>query len=210
MIKILIADDHPLIREGLNKILLEKSNMNVVGELGNGSQVLNYVKDHDVDIVLLDISMPGKSGLDVLRDLKITYPNIPVLILSIHSEERFAIRALKAGAAGYITKGTAPEKLVNAITRIISGGKYISENLAEKLANEFAQRIDMPPHETLSDREHQVMCMIASGKKVKDIAAELSLSPRTIYSYRFRILHKMKMNSDADLILYAIRNNLID
>ena len=210
MIKILIVDDHPLIREGLKKIIMEKPDMNIVGELCNGLEVLNYVRNHDVDIVLLDISLPGKDGLDVLKDLKSTHPYLPVLILSIHSEERFAIRALKAGAAGYITKETAPKKLVHAIKKVISGSKYVSENLAVKLASELNQSQDKPLYENLSDREYQVMYMIALGKRVKDIASELKLSTRTIYTYRTRVLKKLKLNNDTELLHFAIQNRLVD
>ena len=210
MIKILIVDDHPLIREGLKKIIMEKPDMNIVGELCNGLEVLNYVRNHDVDIVLLDISLPGKDGLDVLKDLKSTHPYLPVLILSIHSEERFAIRALKAGAAGYITKETAPKKLVHAIKKVIAGSKYVSENLAVKLASELNQSQDKPLYENLSDREYQVMYMIALGKRVKDIASELKLSTRTIYTYRTRVLKKLKLSTDTELLHSAIQNRLVD
>jgi DNA-binding NarL/FixJ family response regulator len=210
MIKILIVDDHPLIREGLKKIIVEKPEMNVVGELSNGLEVLNYLKDHEVDIALLDITLPGKDGLDVLKDVKATYPDLPVLILSIHSEERFAIRALKAGAAGYITKETAPKKLVHAIKKVLEGSKYVSETLAVKLASELDQTLAKPLFENLSDREYQVMYMIVSGKRVKDIALELKLSSRTIYTYRTRVLQKLNLKNDTELLHYAIQNRLVD
>lgn len=210
MVRIHIADDHPLIREGIKKILQEESDMIVVGETSSGLEVFNSIKGQEIDIVLLDISMPGKNGLDILKDLRYNFPKLPVLILSMHSEERFAVRALKAGAAGYVTKEAAPEELVKAIVKIMTGGKYISERLAEKLADELDDTSEKPLHETLSDREYQVMRLIAFGKNVNEIAGYLSLSPRTIYTYRLRIFKKMKMNKESDIIHYAIQNKLVD
>lgn len=210
MIKILVADDHPLIRKGLYKILEKEKDLCITCELSNGSEVLNYVKNNAVDIVILDLSLPGKNGLDVLKDLKYTFPALPVLILSIHSEERFAIRALKSGASGYLTKETATENLIYAIKKAISGGIYISEELAEKLVKELDYNAEKPLHAALSDREYQVLRMLASGKKVKEIAEDLSLSPRTIYSFRTRIFRKMSMHCEAELIQYSIQNKLVD
>lgn len=184
--------------------------MTVVGESSNAQEVLGFVRDNEVDIVVLDISMPGRSGLEVLKELRQTHPKLPVLMLSMHPEDRFAVRSLKAGAAGYITKETASEELVNAIRKITSGGKYISMYLAEKLAFGLDADTGRPPHEALSDREFQVMRMIAVGKKMTEIADELSLSIRTVNTYRARILEKMQMKTNAELIHYAIQHGLID
>ncbi len=209
MINILIADDHELIREGLKKILKKETDMQVLGEASNAQQVLELVKNRKLSIVLLDISMPGPSGLEVLTELRRDYPKLPVLILSMHPEDRFAVRALKAGAAGYVTKDGAVAELVNAIRKVVDGGKYVSPHLAEKLADDL-EKSQSPLHETLSDREFQVMCMIASGKKTSEIAKELSLSVSTVNTYRTRILEKMKMETNVDLTRYAIENHLIE
>ncbi len=210
MIRVLIADDHVLIREGLKKLLKEEWDMSVVGEASNGQQVSDFLTDHEVDILVLDISMPGRSGLDVLKELKQTSPKLPVLVLSMHPEERFAVRSLRAGASGYITKESAGEELVKAIRKIVDGGRYISLTLAEKLAFGLDADSSRPLHETLSDREYQVMGMIATGKKMSEIAEELSLSIRTVNTYRARILEKMQMKTNAELIHYAIENGLVD
>jgi two-component system invasion response regulator UvrY len=209
MINILIADDHELLREGLKKILKKEPDMQVLGEAGNAQQVFELVKNQKLSIVLLDISMPGPSGLDVLTELRRDYPRLPVLILSMHPEDRFAVRALKAGAAGYVTKDGAVAELVNAIRKVVDGGKYVSPHLAEKLAEDL-KKDEKPLHETLSDREFQVMCMIASGKKTSEIAEELSLSVSTINTYRTRVLEKMDMATNVDLTRYAIENHLIE
>jgi len=210
MIKILIADDHQLIREGLKKILKEEHDMSVVGEGGNADEVFKLVRESDLDVVLLDISMPGRSGLEVLKELKHTHPKLPVLMLSMHPEDRFAVRSLKAGASGYITKESAGEELVSAIRKVVGGGKYISMFLAEKLAFGLDADSGRPPHEALSDREFQVMTMISAGKKMTEIAEELSLSIRTVNTYRARILEKMQMKNNAELIHYAIQHGLVD
>lgn len=209
MIKIFITDDHPLIREGIRNILREDPDMDVVGEAGNAFEVQKLIKSQQVDILLLDLSMPDKNGLELLKDLKYTHPNLPVLILSMYSEDQFAIRALKGGASGYITKESATDELIKAIRKIIAGHKYISAELAEKLAAELVSG-NKEPHETLSDREFQVFRYIASGKRVCEISKELSLSERTIHTYRARIFQKMNMNSEAQLIHYAIQKDLID
>ena len=168
------------------------------------------VRESDLDVVLLDISMPGRSGLEVLKELKHTHPKLPVLMLSMHPEDRFAVRSLKAGASGYITKESAGEELVSAIRKVVGGGKYISMFLAEKLAFGLDADSGRPPHEALSDREFQVMTMISSGKKMTEIAEELSLSIRTVNTYRARILEKMQMKNNAELIHYAIQHGLVD
>lgn len=210
MIKILIADDHAVVRRGLKQILAEEPNMAVFGEACNAQEVLKNVREQDWDIVILDITMPGRSGLDVLKELKHLRPKLPVLILSIHPEDQYAVRVLKAGAAGYMTKESAPEELVKAVRKVIRGSKYISPSLAEKLAFDLETDSEKPLYETLSDREYQVMCMIASGKTVKEIAKELYLSVKTISTYRARILEKMRMKTNAELIHYAIKNRLVD
>ncbi len=209
MIRILIADDHPIVRQGLKQILTEEPDMGEFGEAKNSQEVLDLVRENDWDVVILDITMPGRGGLDTLKEIRSERPKLPVLILSIHPEDQYAVRALKAGAAGYMTKESAPDDLIKAIRKVLKGGKYISPSLAENLAL-FLERDDQKaPHENLSDREYQVMCMIASGKKVKEIAENLSLSVKTISTYRARILEKMKMKSNADLIHYAIQNRLL-
>ncbi len=210
MINVLIADDHALIREGLKKILSGEPDMTLVGEANNVVELFAQLKRLAVNIVLLDISMPGESGLDALRELRQKYPHLPVLILSIHPEQRFAVRALKAGASGYIMKQGAVEELVQAIRKVVSGGKYVSASLAEQLATELDNESGKALHETLSDREFQVMRLIAAGKKSSEIAAELSVTLSTVNTYRSRILEKMNMQSNVDLTRYAIENGLIE
>lgn len=211
MIKVLIADDHSVVRSGIKQILSEESDMKVTGEARNSQEVIEKISKDKFDVLVLDITMPGKSGLEVLNDIKKIQPNTPILILSMHPEEQFAIRALRSGASGYLTKDGAPEELVIAIRKIHGGGKYISESLAEVLAFDLEERGKgrIVPHENLSDREFQVMCMIAAGKSVKEIAKELFLSVKTISTYRARILEKMKMKSNSELTYYAIQNKLI-
>ena len=210
MIKILVADDHTIVREGLKQILAETSDIVVSGEAANAQEILNKIFKNDYDVVLLDISMPGKSGLDILKDLKSIKPKLPVLILSMHPEEQYAVRVLKSGASGYLTKGSAPDELITAIRKVSLGGKYVSSVLAEKLAFNLEKDVEKPIHETLSDREFQVMCMIASGKVISEIAEELLLSVKTISTYRARILEKMKMKNNAEITYYAIKNGLVD
>jgi DNA-binding NarL/FixJ family response regulator len=209
LIKILIADDHAVVRRGLKQILGEEPDMAVFGEARNTEEVLKNIREQNWDILILDITMAGESGLDVLKTLKHTRPKLPVLFLSIHPEDQYAVRVLKAGAAGYMTKESAPEELVKAIRKVLRGGKYISPSLAEKLAFDLETDSEKPPHESLSNREYQVMCMIASGKTVKVIAEEMYLSVKTISTYRQRILEKMKMKTNAELIRYAIKNQLV-
>ncbi len=209
MIEIIIADDHPIVLKGLKEILSEEPDMKIIGEGQNAQQVLELVRQHRCDIVVLDITMPGRNGLEVLRDLKQEQPRLPVLILSMHSEEQYGIRALKAGAAGYLTKESAPDKLIGAIRKIVSGGKYVSATLGEKLAFDVERDSQKPAHASLSDREFQVMTLIASGKTVSDIAGELNLSVKTVSTYRTRILDKTKMRTNAELTYYAIKNDLV-
>ncbi|CAG0947377.1 Response regulator UvrY [Anaerolineae bacterium] len=210
MINILIADDHVLVREGLKKIIKSESDMTICGEASNASEVFERVSDAGTDIVLLDISMPGSTGLEVLERLKRDHPKLPILILSMHPEDSFAVRAFKAGAAGYITKGSAVEELVQAIRKIVGGGKYVTPTLAEKLASELETDHTRLPHEMLSNREFQIMRLIAAGKKISAIAEELALAPSTVNTYRVRILEKMNMRSNAELTRYAVENELIE
>jgi DNA-binding NarL/FixJ family response regulator len=210
MIKILIADDHAIVREGLKQILSESPDLVVVAEASSGQEVLEKISKNDLDLVVLDIAMPGRGGLDILKEIKTQKPRLPVLMLSMYPEEQYAIRVLKAGASGYLTKESAPDELVKAIRQISQGKKYISPSLAEKLAIDLEVSPDKLPHEILSDREYQVMCMIASGKTLKEIADGLSLSIKTISTYRSRILEKMNMKTNAELTHYAIKNNLVD
>lgn len=210
MIRIVIADDHPIFRQGLKEVLAAESDLVVVSESGTAQDVIEQARKEHLDIVVLDISMPGRSGLDLLKQLKSEHPKLPVLILSAHPEDQYAVHALKAGAAGYMTKERAPQELIKAIRKIVRGGKYVSESLAEKLAFNLETDTDKPLHEALSDREYQVMRMIVSGKPLKQIAEELCLSGKTISTYRARVLEKMGMKSNAELVLYAVQSGLID
>lgn len=210
MLRILITDDHPIVRQGLRQIITETSDMVVADEASNGWEALSKVRASYYDVVLLDISMPGLHGLDIIRQLKNERPGLPVLILSIHPEEQYAVRAFRAGAAGYLTKESAPDELLAAIQKVSIGGKYVSSSLAERLASDLETGAEQLPHETLSDREYQVMCMIAVGKTVTKIAEELSLSAQTVSTYRSRILGKMRMRNSAELTYYAIKNRLVD
>lgn len=208
-IEILIADDHPIVRAGFTQVIADTGDMVVAAEAGNGAEVLNLIRKRDFDVILLDISMPGRNGLEVIKDIKALKPKIPVLFLSIYPEEQYAIRALRAGAAGYLTKASAPHELIAAIRKVTSGGKYISAALAERLSDYIGTDPDKAPHERLSDRELQVMLMIASGMTVSQIAQELCLSVKTVSTYRSHILEKMKLKNNAEITLYAVQNKLI-
>jgi DNA-binding NarL/FixJ family response regulator len=210
MIKILLADDHAVVRQGLKQMLMETYPHAIFAEASNAAEVMELVHKQRWDIAILDISMPGRNGLDVLKEIKDLYPKLPVLILSMHPEDQFAVRVIKAGAAGYMMKDTAMEELITAIKKILAGGKYIRASVAEKLAEDIGRRKSDEPHTTLSDREYQVLCMIASGMTVSDIAEKMALSVKTISTYRARILEKMEMKSNAELTHYAIKNNLVE
>jgi two-component system, NarL family, invasion response regulator UvrY len=210
MIRVLIADDHAVVRQGLKQILGDTPEMLVAGEATTGQEVLDKVRAETWDVVILDISMPDRSGLDILKQLRSERPKLPVLVLSMHSEDQYAMRVLKAGASGYLTKDSAPDELVKAVRKVVSGGRYVSAFLAEKLAFEIGTDSNRLPHETLSDREFQVLRGIAAGKSVTEIAAELYLSPKTVSTYRARLLQKMNLTTNAELIHYAIQNHLID
>lgn len=207
---ILIADDHPVVRQGLRQMLASETDLNVVGEARNGHEVVEISKRVEWDVAVLDYNMPGRTGLELVKELKQRHPGRPVLILSMYPEERYALRALKAGAAGYITKESASGELVNAIRKVAKGGRYVSATLGERLAQELAGDSERPVHERLSDREYQIMWMIASGKTVGEVAEQLFLSPNTVSTYRARILRKMNMKSNAELMHYAIAHHLVD
>ncbi|WP_136415125.1 MULTISPECIES: response regulator transcription factor [Oxalobacteraceae] len=210
MIRIIIADDHELIREGIKKIIRSSRDMRVVGEAGDVDGILALAAQHAPDIAILDIGLPGYDGLEGLAEVRRRFPDMPVLILSMHPEERFAIRALKAGAAGYITKAMAAEELIKAIRKVMSGGSYVSPRLAELLALEVREPHDAALHESLTDRELQVASLIASGKQIKQIAAELSISISSVNTYRLRIFKKMGLSSNASLIRYAVKHGLVE
>jgi DNA-binding NarL/FixJ family response regulator len=208
MIRILIVDDHAVVRRGLRDILASESDVNVL-ETGDPYDALKLVRKEDIDIAVLDLDLPGKSGLELLKDVKRERPKLPVLILSVYPEEQFAVRTLKAGASGFLSKDAAPEDLVTAIRKISRGGKYISESVAEKLLNNLNADDTSAPHETLSDREFEILRLFGTGKTVGEIAGELSLSVPTVSTYRARILEKMSLKTTAELMRYAIQNNLI-
>jgi len=208
--KVLIADDHAVFRRGLRETLAEAFSGVTFGEARTAQETLEHVRRQDWDVVILDISMPGKSGLDILDDLKRLRPRMPILLLSMHPEQQFARRALKSGAAGYLTKDSVTDELKEAVKKIVGGGRYVSAALAEKLAVDLRQGADTPLYELLSDREFQVLRMIASGKTVKDIAEDLSLSVKTVSTYRGRILEKTGMKTNAELIRYALESQLVD
>jgi DNA-binding NarL/FixJ family response regulator len=210
MIKILVVDDHAIVRDGLKRILVDTPDIVVADEANNGEEVINKVGNNHYDLVLLDISLPGRDGLDVLKQLKCTNPKIPILILSMYPEEHYAVRSLRAGASGYLTKQSSSDELVGAIRKVAQGRRYITPSLAEKLAFDLGVDVRKLPHEKLSDREYQVMCMFGSGKTVKEIAEILSLSIRTISTHRAHILNKMEMKNNAQLTYYAIKNALVE
>lgn len=208
--KVLIADDHPVVRHGLKQILATDTDMTVVGEAKNGNEAMELARKLDWDVAVLDYSMPGRSGLELLSEIKREFPQRPVLVLSMHPEELHARRVLKAGGAGYMNKESAGEELAAAIRKVVTGGKYVSAALAERLAVELAPEAQKPPHETLSDREYRVMWMLASGKPINRIAKEMFLSPSTVSTYRVRILRKLGLGSNAELVQYAVKHQLIE
>jgi two-component system, NarL family, invasion response regulator UvrY len=209
VIRILISDDHAIVREGLKQILADTDDLVAAGEAVNGHEVLEHIRREDWDMVLLDLAMPGKDGLETLKEVKREKPKLPVLVLSIYPEEQYAVRALKAGASGYLTKESAPEELIAAIRKVSQGGKYISASLAEKLASHLGVDAGKPVHESLSDREYQVMLLIASGKTVTEIADDMCLSVKTVSTYRARALSKMGMKNNSAFTYYAIKHGLI-
>ena len=208
--RVLIADDHPVIRAGLAQIIKESHDIAVTGEASNCTEVFEKTRQDDYDLVVLDISMPDGSGLDVLKQLKTSHPGLPVLILSIHFESRYAIRALRAGAAGYLNKRSAESELLQAVKTVLSGKRYISAELADILATEIDRNFDKPVHRDLSDREYEVLCLLALGRSIADISEHLSLSTKTISTYRARGLEKMGMKTNGEFTRYAIEHGLID
>lgn len=209
MIRVLIADDHAIVRRGMVEILREAPDIAVTGEVGTGRQVLQSVQAADYDVLVLDIAMPEGGGLEVLKQLQTLRPGLPVLMLSMYSEEQYAVRTLKAGAAGYLSKESVPDELIAAIRRIAGRGRYITQSLAEKLAMTLGNEPAAEPHETLSDREYQVMCLMATGRTATEIAGELSLSVKTISTYRTRLLLKLGLQSTAEVIRYALERGLV-
>jgi len=207
--KILLADDHAVVRHGLKQILTDAFKRATYGEARNAQEALDLIWKQDWDVVVLDITMPGRSGLDVLREIKKSKPKLPVLVLSMHPENQFAVRVLKSGASGYMTKESAPDELVGAVKKVLAGGRYVSNSLAENLAASLSAN-QRAPQEKLSDREFQVLRLIASGKMITEIARELSLSAKTISTYRSRILEKMGMKNNAELMHYAIQHRLVE
>jgi DNA-binding NarL/FixJ family response regulator len=209
MIRVLIVDDHAIVRRGLRALLSDELPGAAFGEASHAQQALKELRREKWDVALLDITLPGKSGLELLKELKAARPKLPVLVLSAHPEDQFALRALKAGAEGYLTKDSAPEELVKAIRKVLAGGRYVSPTLAEKLASNVRKDFTRLPHETLSDREYEIMCLIASGKTVTEIAGELTLSVKTISTYRTRVLEKLGVKNSAAIVQYAVRNGLV-
>lgn len=210
MITIIIADDHAIVRQGLKKMLAEESDMRVVAEAASADETVRLVRTHRCNVILLDVTMPGKSGLDIIKDLKQIAPSAHILVLSMHPEAQFALRVLRAGGAGYLTKESAPEELVRAIRKVAAGGKYVSSTLAELLATLTEAEVEKMPHERLSEREFQIMRMIVQGKTVSEIAHELSLSIKTVSTYRGRVLDKMNVRSNAELARYAVEHRIIE
>lgn len=210
MIRVLIADDHAIVRRGLKQILADTTDIVVAGEAADGRQALDQVQAQAFDALVLDITMPGRGGLEILKDIKRLKPALPVLVLSMHAEEQYATRMLRAGAAGYLNKESAPEELVKAIRKVYSGGKYVSAAQAERMVGELQSDATKQPHELLSDREYEILCLIASGKTASQIARELALSVKTVSTYRARILEKMNLSTNAQLTHYAIKSGLVD
>jgi len=210
MIGVFIADDHPVVRQGIRQIVAATDDITVVDEATTGHETLQRLAEVHCDLVLLDLSLPDIDGLDLLKQLKREYPQRPILILTMHSEDQFALRALKAGASGYLTKESAPGELVGAVRKVVTGGRYISQRLAESLAAHLGPDEEKPAHERLSDREYQVLRLIAAGRSTRDISAQLSLSSKTVSTYRARLLDKMGMKTSAELTAYAVRHHLAD
>lgn len=210
MIRVLLADDHAMVRTGLKEILADTGDITVTGEAANGHEVVAAIRAQDYDVVVLDMSMPGRGGIELIKQVKSEKPRLRVLVLSMHSEQQYAVRALKAGASGYLTKDSAADQLVAAIRRIAGGGAYVSPETAERLALDLNPADEAPPHTLLSDREYQVFEMIATGKSLTDIADRLKLSVKTVSTHKTRIMRKMGADNQTDLIRYAIRHKLID
>jgi two-component system invasion response regulator UvrY len=209
MLRILLADDHAVVRQGVKQILAEAFAQATFGDAQNAHELLELIAQERWDIVVLDLTMPGGNGLEALKQIKHDYPQLPVLILSMYPEDQYAVRTIRAGAAGYLNKESAPEELVQAIRKVLHGGEYISASVADELVLHARHEDDQPLHKHLSDREYQVLCLIAAGKEVKEISTELALSAKTISTYRTRLLDKMNMKTNAELTYYAIQNRLV-
>ena len=209
MIRILVADDHSVVRQGLKQIIADSPDMEIVGEAATSQEALELVRSGSFDLIILDISMPGQNGLEILRELKSESPALKVIILSMYPEEQYAIRSLRDGASAYLTKGSQPEELILAIKTVASGKRYITPSVADRLATYIEDNSKRPPHETLSDREMEILMLIGSGKQVSDIAEELNLSIKTVSTYRSRILLKMNMETNAQLIRYSLQHGLV-
>jgi len=209
MIRVIVADDHAIVRQGLKQIVAQVADMEIVGEAGTADATLAVVRDAPADILVLDLSMPGFGALESLREIRHLRPELPVLILSVHSPAQYGIRMLRSGASGYLTKESAPEELILAIRKIVAGGKYLTQEMAERLAEHVSQGTEGKPHEGLSDREFHILRLLALGKKVSEIAEELALSPKTVSTYRRRALEKLNLHSNADITQYALREGLI-
>jgi len=210
MIRVLVADDHAVVRRGLKDLLGESGDIVVQGEAATGRELLDQLHENSWDVVVLDIHLPDQNGLDLLVEIKRLRPELPVLILTICAEEQFAVRALRAGASGYVTKESAPEELVQAVRKVVARGRYVSPAVAERLARWVDPAAEKPPHDTLSAREFQIFRLLASGRSVSRAAEEVCLSVKTVSTYRTRILEKMNLKTNADLTLYAVRNRLIE
>ncbi|MCF8177641.1 MAG: response regulator transcription factor [Sulfuritalea sp.] len=209
-IHVLIADDHAIVRQGLKQILSETEDLFVAGEADDGAEALNLARQQSWDVFLLDVSMPNRNGIDTLKQLKKEFPRLPVLILSMHPEEQYAVRALKAGASGYLTKQSAPELLVTAIRQVASGKKYLSPAVAQQLAEAISDNTEKSPHERITDREYQVLVLISTGNTLTQIAEKLSLGVATVSTYRARLLEKMGLKSTAELIRYGLEHGLVE
>ncbi len=210
MLRVFVVDDHDLVRAGLRQVLEEVPDMMVAGEAASSAAALEAIRGRKPDVVVLDLSLPDRGGLDLLKELKRLDPALPVLVLSVHPEEQYALRALKAGASGYVTKNRAAKELIEALGRIAEGGKYITASIAERLTAQLSASRDSAPHETLSDREYEILCLIASGLAVGQIAERLSLSVKTVSTYRARLLQKMGLKTNAELTRYAFQNRLVE
>jgi DNA-binding NarL/FixJ family response regulator len=210
MITVLVADDHAIVRDGLKQILLRTGDLVVGGEAKNAQEVMQLVREGDWDVLLMDMSMPGRSGIDLIKQVKSEKPKLPVLVLSMHQEHQYAVRAIRSGASGYLNKDSASEMLVHAIRKVVSGGVFVSETVAELLARDTQRGSDVPPHTLLSDREFQVFSLIVQGKTVTEIAAELTLSVKTVSTHKTHVLEKMKLGNQAELVRYAVVHHLLD
>lgn len=210
MIRVILVDDHQIVRRGMRQLLAEGGDIEVVGEAGDYAELSQLLRGQSCDVLLLDISIPGRNGIEIIKSLREQHPGLRILILTMYPEEQYAVRALKAGAAGYLTKSSAPESLLEAIRQVAAGRRFITPKSAEAIAASIGENEARAPHELLSDREFQTLRMLASGRKLSEIALELSLSPKTVSVYRARVLEKMKLRTTAELAGYAVRNNLLD